>query len=132
LAEIHDAACHDLDDQRRTAIQAADSAWRKWQADRDQLARNREAVSLGEAALRAIQQQELLGVRTTFEVLQQQQLLFQQQRTLIQNIADTVQDSYALAAAIGRLTARDLALDVTPYDPTQHLKDVKWKIIGTE
>jgi len=65
-----DAARHDLDDQRRTAIQAADSAWRKWQADRDQLARNREAVSLGEAALRAIQQQELLGVRTTFEVLQ--------------------------------------------------------------
>lgn len=127
-----DAARHDLDDQRRTAIQAADSAWRKWQADRDQLARNREAVSLGEAALRAIQQQELLGVRTTFEVLQQQQLLFQQQRTLIQNIADTVQDSYALAAAIGRLTARDLALDVTLYDPATHLKEVKWKIIGTE
>ncbi|GAA4497385.1 TolC family outer membrane protein [Gluconacetobacter tumulicola] len=82
-----DAARHDLDDQRRAAIQAADSAWRKWQADRDQLTRNREAVSLGEAALRAIQQQELLGVRTTFEVLQQQQLLFQQQRTLIQNIS---------------------------------------------
>lgn len=127
-----DAARHDLDDQRRTAIQAADSAWRKWQADRDQLARNREAVSLGEAALRAIQQQELLGVRTTFEVLQQQQLLFQQQRTLIQNIADTVQDSYALAAAIGRLTARDLALDVALYDPASHLKEVKWKMIGTE
>lgn len=127
-----DAARHDLDDQRRAAIQAADSAWRKWQADRDQLARNREAVSLGEAALRAIQQQELLGVRTTFEVLQQQQLLFQQQRTLIQNIANTVQDSYALAAAIGRLTARDLALDVALYDPATHLKEVKWKMIGTD
>ena len=65
-------------------------------------------------------------------MLQQQQLLFQQQRTLIQNIADTVQDSYALAAAIGRLTARDLALDVTLYDPASHLKEVKWKMIGTE
>ena len=127
-----DAARHDLDDQRRTAIQAADSAWRKWQADKDQLASNREAVTLGKAALRAIQQQELLGVRTTFEVLQQQQLLFQNQRTLIQNIADTVLDSYALAAAIGRLTARDLALDVALYDPTTHFKEVKWKMIGTE
>lgn len=65
-------------------------------------------------------------------MLQQQQLLFQQQRTLIQNIADTVQDSYALAAAIGRLTARDLALDVELYDPAVHLKEVKWKTIGTE
>ncbi|MBB2158133.1 TolC family outer membrane protein [Gluconacetobacter diazotrophicus] len=127
-----DAARHDLDDQKRIAAQTADSAWRKLQADRDQLVRNRAAVSLGEAALHAIQQQELLGVRTTFEVLQQQQLLFQQQKTLIQNVANTVADSYAVAASIGRLTAHDLRLDAPIYDPAAHLKAVKWKMIGTE
>jgi outer membrane protein len=77
-------------------------------------------------------QQELPGARITIEVLQQQQLLFQQQKILIQNIANTVQDSYALAAATGRLTARDLKLDTPIYDPTIHLKKVKWEMIGME
>ncbi|WP_336985104.1 TolC family outer membrane protein [Asaia sp. HN128] len=125
-----DAARHELENQQRIAIQTATSAWQRLKSDRDQLMRNKQAVSLGEDALRSIQQQELLGVRTTFEVLQQQQLLFQQQKMQLQNVANTVIDSYALAAAIGQLTAKDLRLDVTPYDPTAHLKQVKGKLFG--
>nr|WP_061509701.1 TolC family outer membrane protein [Gluconobacter thailandicus] len=124
------AARHELEEQRRIVIQTATTAWQKLLSDRDQLARNQNAVSFGEAALRSIQKQELLGVRTTFEVLQQQQLLFQQQKLQLQNIANTVIDSYALAAAIGRLTADALHIDPAPYDPTIHLRAVKWKLFG--
>lgn len=127
-----DAARHDLEYQRSIVIQAVVSAWQKLESDRDQLEHNQQAVSLGEAALHFIKSQELLGVRTTFEVLQQQQLVFQQQKALAQNVANTVIDSYALAAAIGRLTAKDLRLDVMLYDPDAHLRDVKWKIFGTK
>lgn len=127
-----DVARHELEDQRRAVIQAAISAWQKLQSDRDQLVRNQNAVSLGEAALQLIQKQELLGVRTTFEVLQQQQLLFQQQKSQAQNIANSVIDSYALAAALGHLTAQDLRLGVALYNPAAHLKAVKWKLLGTK
>ncbi len=127
-----DAAFHNLAEQRREARESALSAWQKLTADSDQLARNQKAVATGVEALHAIQQQELLGVRTTFEVLQQQELLFDQQKTLVQNAANLVEDSYHLAAATGHLTARELNLHVALYDPRAHYHQVKWKLIGME
>ncbi|MCX8666827.1 TolC family outer membrane protein [Acetobacteraceae bacterium B3987] len=126
------AALHNLAEQRREARENALSAWQKLAADSDQLARNQKAVATGVEALHAIQQQELLGVRTTFEVLQQQELLFDQQKTLVQNTANLIQDSYQLAAATGHLTAKELKLHVTLYDPHTHYHQVKWKLIGME
>lgn len=123
-------AQHNLDDQKRMARQFAISSWQKLRADKDQLTRNKKAVSIGVQALHAIQRQELLGVRTTFEVLQQQGLLFEKQKSLIENKANLIEDSYRLAAAIGRLTAKDLHLPVQLYSPQDHYRDVKWKLIG--
>ncbi len=126
------AAQHNLDEQKREARESALSAWQKLSADNDQLARNQKAVATGVEALHAIQQQELLGVRTTFEVLQQQELLFDQQKTLVQNTANLIEDSYHLAAATGHLTAQELKLNVAIYDPHTHYHQVKWKLIGME
>lgn len=126
------AAVHELDNQKRTVIQGAVSAWQKYLADQEKYLDNKTSVLLGQEAFRSIQQQELLGVRTMFEVLQQQQILFQQQRTLVQNHADLVLDSYALAAQLGRLTVEGLKLKTPVYNSKAYYNRVKWKIIGTE
>ncbi|QDH14682.1 secretion protein [Oecophyllibacter saccharovorans] len=125
------AAQQALAEQRRDVIQSTVAAWQKFAADTSKYVDNQKSVLLGEAAFKSIQQQELLGVRTTFEVLQQQQILFGQQRALIQNHADLVIDSYALAAQIGQLTAEGLKLQTPLYNPRANYDRVKWKMIGT-
>jgi outer membrane protein len=39
--------------------------------------------------------------------------------------------SYAILAAIGRLTADRLGLAVQAYDPTRHFDQVKGRLLGT-
>jgi outer membrane protein len=57
-------------------------------------------------------------------------LLLQSQVTLVQNLANLVTNSYAVAAAIGRLTARDLNLNVPLYDETAYYNAVRQKLFG--
>jgi outer membrane protein len=49
---------------------------------------------------------------------------------LVQNLAQIVSDSYQVAAAIGRLSARDLHLPVPLYDETAYFNAVKDKWVG--
>ncbi len=48
----------------------------------------------------------------------------------MQNLANIVTGSYAVASAIGRLTARDLGLPVVFYDDTAYYNAVKNKWFG--
>jgi outer membrane protein len=50
----------------------------------------------------------------------------------VQNLASLVNDSYSLAGAIGRLTARDLALEVPMYDDTAYYNAVRDLPVGTD
>ena len=50
---------------------------------------------------------------------------------LVQNLASLVTSSYAVAAALGRLTARDLNLNVPLYDDTAYYKAVHDRLFGT-
>ena len=51
--------------------------------------------------------------------------------TLVQNLGALVTASYAVAASVGRLTARDLALPVNIYDETAYYNAVRNKLWGT-
>ena len=72
-----------------------------------------------------------MGSRTTLDVLNAEQTLLNSRVTLVQNLASLVTNSYAVAAAIGRLTARDLSLNVPLYDETAYYNAVKNKLFGT-
>jgi outer membrane protein len=63
-------------------------------------------------------------------VLNAQQTLLNSRVALVQNLAQIVSDSYEVAAAIGRLTARDLHLPVPLYDETAYFNAVKDKWVG--
>ncbi|HEX5328472.1 MAG TPA: channel protein TolC, partial [Acetobacteraceae bacterium] len=81
-------------------------------------------------ALVGVEREHLVGTRTTLDVLNAQQTLLQSQVTLVQNLASLINASYAVASAIGRLTARDLNLQVPLYDDTVYYNQVKNKWVG--
>ena len=119
-----------VDDARRTAVQNAVQAWETLVAAKASAASTREAIRANQIALEGVEREAIVGSRTTLDVLNAQQALLNSRVTLVQNLAQLVTASYGLAAALGRLTARDLHLPVPLYDETAYYNAVKDKWIG--
>ena len=119
-----------VDVQRRTAVQSAVSNWENLIAFRASIESDRTAVQSNIIALEGVERQAIVGTSTTLEVLQQQQTLLSAQLALVQSLSSMVTASYSVAAAIGRLTARDLKLNVPLYDETAYYKAVKDRLWG--
>lgn len=117
-------------DARRTAVQNAVQAWETLQAALASADSSRAAVQANEVALEGIERQALVGTATTLDVLITQQALLNARTSLVQNLANIVTASYAVASAIGRLTARDLGLPVNFYNDTAYYEAVKNKWFG--
>jgi outer membrane protein len=120
-----------VDDARRTAVQSVVSAWETYEAAKSAIDSTRSQIRANEIALEGVQREAIVGSRTTLDVLNAEQALLQSRTTLVQALASFVTASYNVAAAVGRLTARDLNLNVPLYDETAYYKAVKNKWIGT-
>lgn len=120
-----------LDDTRRAAIQQAIQSWETLVAARATVDSTRSAIRANQIALEGVEREAIVGSRTTQDVLNQQQQLLNSQVTLVQNLSNLVTASYTVAAAIGRLTARDLNLPVPLYDETAYYNAVRNKWAGT-
>ncbi|MFY9626612.1 MAG: TolC family outer membrane protein [Methylocystis sp.] len=94
---------------------------------------NQATVKAAEIALLGVREEAKVGQRTTLDVLNAQQALLNARVNLVIAQRDRIVASYAALAAIGRLTASDLRLDVVEYDPSVHFDQVKdqWIGIGT-
>jgi outer membrane protein len=64
-------------------------------------------------------------------VLNAEQTLLNSRTTLVQNLSSLVTASYQVTAAVGRLTARDLNLQVPLYDETAYYQAVRNRWVGT-
>jgi outer membrane protein len=117
-------------DSQRTAVQAAVNAWETLVAATAAAASTRSQIRANTVALEGVEREAIVGSRTTLDVLNAQQALLNSQTTLVQNLAQLVTASYGVAAAIGRLTARDLHLPVPLYDDTAYYNAVKNKWFG--
>lgn len=115
---------------RRTAVQQATQSWEGLIASKAAVRSTEAQIKSDAIALDGTERQEIVGTRDTLDVLNAQQLLFNAQTTQIQNIANVVTNSYGIAAAIGRLTATDLALPVTHYDDLKYYNSVKDALFG--
>ncbi len=119
-----------IEDVRRQSIQQATAAWETLQATRATIDSTRAQIRANRIALEGTQREAIVGSRTTLDVLNAEQTLLNSQVTLVQNLANLVTNSYAVAAAIGRLTARDLNLNVPLYDETAYYNAVRQKLFG--
>jgi outer membrane protein len=120
-----------VDDQRRAAMQQATQAWEGLSSARAQVDSVRAQIRAAEIALDGVQREAVVGSRTTLDVLNAEQELLNGRVTLVQALASVVTNSYVLAGAIGRLTARDLALPVPLYDMEAYYRTVRSKWFGT-
>lgn len=120
-----------VEDVRRQAIAQATQAWETLLATRATIESTRVQIRANQIALEGTQREAIVGSRTTLDVLNAEQTLLNSRVTLVQNLANLVINSYTVAAAIGRLTARDLNLNVPLYDETAYYNAVKNKLFGT-
>ena len=120
-----------VDEARRTSLQQAVAAWETLSSTRAAIVSDHEAVRAGFIALDGVERQAIVGTSTTLDVLLQQQTLLNAQTTLVQNLATLITASYQVTDALGRLTARDLSLNVPLYDDTAYYNAVKDRLWGT-
>ena len=120
-----------VENARRTAIQAATQSWETLVAARATIDSTRAAIRANQVALEGTEREAIVGSRTTLDVLNAQQALLNSQVTLVQNLSSLITASYSVAFAIGRLTARDLNLNVPLYDDTAYYRAVRNRLFGT-
>jgi outer membrane protein len=100
-------------------------AWGQLQAAKAQVeAAVRENDAAGRA-LTGVRNEALAGQRTTQDVLNAEQVLVNARQTLIVAQHDRVVASYSLLSAVGRLSAQQLGLPVSIYDPQVHYHQVR-------
>jgi outer membrane protein len=119
-----------LDAQRTAWFQGA-QAWEAITATRAAIVATNTEIKANAIALDGTEREELVGTRTTLDVLNAQQLLLNSQVQQVQNIGTLVNNTYAVASAIGRLTVRDLGLPVQEYDDLKYYNAVKYAAFGT-
>ncbi len=120
-----------VDEARRQAVQQAANAWETLAAARSTIQSTRAAIQANQVALVGVQREAIVGSRTTLDVLNAEQALLNSRVTLVQNLTNLITASYTVLAAVGRLTARDLNLNVPLYDETAYYQAVRGQLFGT-
>jgi outer membrane protein len=126
-----------LDQQRLNVDQVRDQtradvvqAWGQLQAAKAQIDAAQRQNDAAARALTGVRNEAMAGQRTTQDVLNAEQALVNARQNLIVAQHDRVVASYSLLAAVGRLSAEELRLPVSVYDPMVHYQQVRDSWIG--
>ncbi len=106
------------------------SAWGNYQAAEASIVAAQAAVEAQQLALEGVIEEQRVGQRTTLDVLDAQRELVNQQSNLVTAQRNRIVSGYQLVAAVGRLDAASLGLNVARYDPAQHYQAVRGKWFG--
>jgi TolC family type I secretion outer membrane protein len=108
------------------------SSWANYVSSTRTIAAIRTQVEAARVALDGVQQEYLVGSRTTLDVLNAQSVLVNARITLVSAQRDQLVASYQILGSIGKLTARNLRLQVEIYDVEENYRNVRNKWIGTD
>ncbi len=101
------------------------TAWGQLVAGKAQVASAQAQVTASEIALNGVREEAKAGQRTTLDVLNAQQALVNARVALVTAQHDRVVASYAVLAAVGRLSPQVLNLSTNVYDPSVHYQQVR-------
>ncbi|MFS2317432.1 TolC family outer membrane protein [Maricaulis sp. D1M11] len=110
-------ARNQVDAARRQVISGVASAYSSYQASLAVIESSRQSVRANQIALDGVEQEALVGIRTTLDVLNAEQELLDARLTLVSAERDAYVAAYNLLVTVGTFTAQDLALNVEMYDP---------------
>jgi outer membrane protein len=116
----------------RSVRQAVQSAWETFVSAQATIKSNEEQVKADTIAFEGVRREQQVGGRTTLDVLNAQQELLNSQLSVVIAQRNTVVAAYQLLAAAGKLTAQNLGLKVTLYDPVEHYDDDAARWIGLD
>jgi outer membrane protein len=114
-----------LDQMRDQARATVVQSWGQLEAAKAQIIAAQQQVRASEVALNGVREEARVGQRTTLDVLNAQQALVNARVALVTAQHDRVVASYALLAAVGRLSPRVLRLPSSIYDPMIHYQQVR-------
>jgi outer membrane protein len=115
----------DLDTARDSVRQNVVKSWGDLEAAKANIEATQAQVQASEIALNGVREEARVGQRTTLDVLNAQQELVNARVALVTAQRDRVVFSYALLAAIGRLSPQVLSLRVPTYDSAVHYHQVR-------
>lgn len=120
----------DLDSTYRTVREEVTSAWQALITARASIDSFAEQVRAAQIALDGSRQEALVGQRTTLDVLDQENDLFQAEVDLVGAQRDEIVASYRVKAAVGQLTVQTIDLPVAVYDVEKNYEDVRSRWFG--
>ena len=121
---------NDLESVARSVREETTTAWQALVTARSRITSIRAQVEAAEIALEGSQREAEVGQRTTLDVLDQENDLFQAGVDLVQAQRDEIVASYRLKAAVGQLTAPELNLPVDVYDSDAYYQAVRNRLFG--
>ena len=115
----------DVDVARADLVALVRANWGALQAAKTQIAAAQTQIAAAERALYGVREEAKAGQRTTLDILNAQQELLNARIALIFAQRERVVASYAVLAAMGRLSMETLHLGEERYDPTIHFDQVR-------
>lgn len=130
--QINSQRLQEIEEAVREIREAVVQSWEQLETARSRIGADEESVRANVIALEGVEQEAQVGSRTTLDVLDAEQELLVSKVNLVTSRRDQYVAIYNVLAAIGRLNARDLSLDVEYYDPDSNYDRVRDKWFGTD
>lgn len=122
----------EVDQSQRDVLDGVTRAWEALMTARAQITAFNAQVGASQVALEGVNQEALVGLRTTLDVLDAEQELFVARVNLVRAQRDETVSAYWLKQSIGELSAAMLGLPVALYDATGHYDAVRDKWFGLD
>ena len=122
----------EFEEARRAVLEEVTRAWEALITARAKITAFESQVRAAELALEGVEQETLVGLRTTLDVLDAEQELFTARVNLVGAERDAVVSSYWVKSTVGELTVAALGLAVEQYDADRHYREVEEKWFGIE
>jgi outer membrane protein len=115
-------------DAERQVREDATNAWHAYQVSRAAAELAAKQAAANEVAYLGTTMESQVGSRNILDILNAEQELLQSKITAITEQQNNIVAAYRLLNVMGRLTAADLKLPVTLYDPAKHYDEnaTKW------
>ena len=116
---------------QRAAVSAVTGSWEAMVAYDAKIKALEEQVDANKIALEGVKKEEALGNRTILDVLTAFQTLLNSQVQVVTARRDYYLSSMQVMQAMGKLTAKNLKLNVDLYNAKQYYKDTRNKWLST-
>ncbi len=120
----------EVDAAREQVRAAVVAGWGGLKSAIAQIEAAQASVDAAQLALEGVIEEQRVGQRTTLDVLDAQAELLNARISLVSAQRERVVASFNLLAAVGKLSAAQLGLQVSVYQPEHHYKQVRDKWFG--